>query len=124
MNKFKLVVIFKKNWGRRRPCLYADIPVHVLHVPAGNEGGPGGFTNPLKDEEGEEKKEDDDDVVKMEGKRRGEVDIQDSLGGAGGHIGQILLGPSCHFCSYCFKVLTGKNKLNNHIVYIYKIQTA
>ena len=28
--------------------LYADIPVHVLQVPAGEEGGPGGLPNLLK----------------------------------------------------------------------------
>ena len=37
----------------------------VLHVPTGDEGGPGGFPNLLKEEEQEEdeeeKKEDDDD---------------------------------------------------------------
>ena len=32
----------------------------VLQVPAGEEGGPGGFPNLLKEDE-EEKKEDDDD---------------------------------------------------------------
>ena len=35
------------------------MPVPVLQVPAGDEGGPGGFPNLLKGEE--EKKEDDDD---------------------------------------------------------------
>jgi len=48
--------------------------VPVLQVPAGEEGGPGGFPNLLKEEEqeedGEEKKEDDDDEEEMEGKRR------------------------------------------------------
>ena len=46
----------------------------VLHVPAGEEEGRGGFPNLLKQEEqeedGEEKKEDDDDEKEMEGKRR------------------------------------------------------
>ena len=41
------------------------MPVPVLQVPAGEEGGPGGFPNLLKEEEHEkgeeEKKEDDDD---------------------------------------------------------------
>ena len=40
--------------GRRRPYLYADIPVPVLQVPAGEEGEPGGFPNFLKEEEKEE----------------------------------------------------------------------
>ena len=39
--------------------------MHVLQVPAGEKGGPGGFPNLLKeeeqDEDEEEKKEDDDD---------------------------------------------------------------
>ena len=41
------------------------MPVHILQVPAGEEGGPGAFPNLLKEEEQEEdekeKKEDDDD---------------------------------------------------------------
>ena len=70
-------------WGSRRPGLYADIPVPVLQVRAGEEGGPGGLPNLLKEEEKEEdeeeKKEDDDDEEEMEGKRRDEEDMQDSL---------------------------------------------
>ena len=44
----------------------------VLQVPAGEEGGPGGFPNILKEEEQEEdeKKEDDDGEEETEGKRR------------------------------------------------------
>ena len=38
----------------------------VLQVPAGEEGGPGGFPNLLKEEE----KDDDDDEWEMDGKRR------------------------------------------------------
>ena len=101
-------MLFKKNWGRRRPCLYADIPVHVLHVPAGNEGGPGGFTNPLKDEDGEEKKEDDDDVVKMEGKRRGEVDIQDSLVVLEGILVKFSLVPVATFAATVSRFLPAR----------------
>ena len=41
------------------------MPVPVLQVPAGEEGGPGGFPNLLKEEEQEDdeqkKKEDNDD---------------------------------------------------------------
>ena len=40
------------------------MPVPVLQVPAGEEGGPGGFPNLLKEEEhekGEDKKKDDVD---------------------------------------------------------------
>ena len=69
--------------GRRRPGWFADIPVHVLQIPAGDEGGPGGLLNLLKEEEKketeEEKKGDDDDEEEMEGKRRYEKDMQDSL---------------------------------------------
>ena len=64
MNDFKTVIIFE-TWWRKRPGLYADIPVPVLQVPAGEEGGPGGFPKLLKEEEQEKdeekKKEDDDD---------------------------------------------------------------
>ena len=55
----------------------------VLQVPAGQEGGPGGIPDILKEEEkeenDEEKKEDDDDEDEMEGKRRDDKDMQDSL---------------------------------------------
>ena len=65
MNHFNPVIILEPG-GRRSPGLYADIPVSVLQVPAGEEGGPGGFPNLLKEEEQEEdeeeeKKENDDD---------------------------------------------------------------
>ena len=46
----------------------------VLHIVAGEEGGPGGFPNLLTEEEQEkdeeEKKDDDDDELEMERKRR------------------------------------------------------
>ena len=41
MNYFKPVIILKLR-GRRRQGLCAEIPVPVLQVPAGEEGGPGG----------------------------------------------------------------------------------
>ena len=63
--------------------MYADFLVPVLQVPAGKEGGPGGLPNLLQEEEKEEveeeKKEDGDDEEDMEGKRRNEKDMQDSL---------------------------------------------
>ena len=42
--------------------MYAYIPMLVLQVPSGEEGGPGGLPNLLKEEEkeGDEKKEDDE----------------------------------------------------------------
>ena len=65
--------------GRRRSGLYADIPVPVLQVPAGEEGGPGGLPNVLKEEEKEqdeeEKKEDDIFEEEMKGKRRDKEDM-------------------------------------------------
>ena len=76
-------MIILEHGGRRRPGLYADIPVPVLQLPAGEEGGPGGLPNTLKegekDENWEEKKEDDDDEEEMEGKRKDGEDMQDSL---------------------------------------------
>ena len=55
----------------------------VLQVPAGEERGPGGLPNTLKEgekeEDWEEKLEDDDDEEEMEGKRRVAKDMEDSL---------------------------------------------
>ena len=63
--------------------LYANIPVPVLQDPAGEEGGPGGLPNLLKDKEkvddDKDKKEGDDYEEEMEGKRRDEEDMQNSL---------------------------------------------
>ena len=68
---------------RRRPGQYVDIPEPVLQVPAGEEGGRGGFPNLLKylekEEDGEEKKKDDDYKEEMKGERRDEEVMQDSL---------------------------------------------
>ena len=63
-----------------RPGLYADIPVPVLQVPAGQEGGPGGLPNlmkqvPEKEHDGEEKKEDVGDEEEMERKRSDEESV-------------------------------------------------
>ena len=82
MNNLKPVFILEPG-GRRRSGLYADIPVPVLQVPAGEEGGPGGLPNLLKEEEKEEeeeeKKEDDDDVEEIEWTSRDDEDMQDNL---------------------------------------------
>ena len=63
--------------------MYAHTPVAILQVPVGEEGGPGGLSNLLKQgekgEDGEEKKEDDDDEEEMEGKMSDEDNIQGSL---------------------------------------------
>ena len=92
VNYLQLIIILEPG-GRRRPDLYADIPVSVLQVPAGEEGEPGGLPNFLKEEEkeehneekekndeekeedDEEKKENDEKEEKMEGKRRDEEDM-------------------------------------------------
>ena len=95
MNNLKSVIILEPG-GRKRPGLYADIPVPVILIPAVEEGRPAGLPNLLKEEEKEEdegeKNEDHDDKEQMEGKRRDEEDMQDSLVVEGGHNGQILLG--------------------------------
>ena len=46
VNHFKPIIILASG-GRRRPGLYADIPVPVLQVPVGEEGGTGGLPNLL-----------------------------------------------------------------------------
>ena len=62
---------------------YAYLPVPVLQVPVGEERGPSGLPNTLKEgekeEDWEEKLEDDDDEEEIEGKRRDTKDMQDSL---------------------------------------------
>ena len=81
MNNFEPVIILEYG-GRRRPGLYADIPVPVLQVPAGAKWGPGDLPNILKGEEKEEddegKQTDDEEEEEMEGKRRDEEEIQDN----------------------------------------------
>ena len=60
--------------------LFTDIPVPVRQVPAGEEGGPGGLPNLLKEEEKEEDDEEQkEDEEEIEGKRGDEKDVQDSL---------------------------------------------
>ena len=75
--------MFLEPGGRRRPGIYKHFLGPVLQVPAGEEGGPSRLINLLKEEEREEdverKKEDGDDEKDMEGKRRNEEDMQDSL---------------------------------------------
>ena len=64
VNIFKPVSILEP-WVRRRPGLYAEIPVPVIQDPRGEEGGPRGFSKLLKEDEKEkdeeQKKEDDYD---------------------------------------------------------------
>ena len=72
----------------------------------------------------EEKKEDDDEEKEMEGKRRIAEDMQDSLLVEAGMIVKFSLVPVANFCSSCFKVLSSKKKLNNHIVEIHKDPTS
>ena len=44
VNNFKPVIILEPG-GKRRPGLYADIPVPIPQVPAGEEGEPGVLFN-------------------------------------------------------------------------------
>ena len=76
-------VILVTTWGSKRPCLYAGIPVHVLKVPVGDEEGHGGLPN----------------LLKMEGERRNEEDIQDSLVVQEGRIVKFLLVPVSTFAA-------------------------
>ena len=108
--------------GRRRPGLYADIPVPVLQVPAKEEGGPRDLQNLLKEEEKEEgeeeKKEDGDDEEEWEEKRRDE--LQGSLVVEKGMIlnSPWYLLPLVSFpCSSCFKVLSTFHLLRHHITW-------
>ena len=107
--------------------MYADIPVPVLQVPAGEQGGPGGLPNLLKygekKEDGEEKKEDDDKEEEMEGKRRDEEDMQDSLMVEEGMMFNFHLVPLplvSFLCSSCYKIMSAQKKLNTHIVEMQK----
>ena len=52
VNNLEPIIIMEPG-GRRRPDLYADIPVPGLQVPAGKEGEPVRFSNFLKEEERE-----------------------------------------------------------------------
>ena len=82
MNDLKTVIILKPG-GTKGTGLYADIPVPVIPITAVEEGRPAGLPNLLKKEEKEEeegeKNEDHDHKEQMEGKRRDEEDMQDSL---------------------------------------------
>ena len=82
------------------PGLYAGIPVHVLQVAAGEEGGPGGLLTLPKEkemkEDEEEKKEDNDNEEEMERKRRDKGGYAGQPGGGRRHDVQIPLGQLCH----------------------------
>ena len=99
LKNFKYVNILEPE-RRRRTGLYADIPVPVLQVPSGEEGGPGGLHNFLKEEENEEdeeeKKEDDDKEEDMKGEEEGLGGYTGQPGGGGGQDGEIPLGLFCH----------------------------
>ena len=83
MNNLEPIVILEPG-GRRRPDLYADIPVPVLKVPAGKKGEPRGLPNLRKEEEKEEyyeekekddeKKEDDDEEKKEKEEKKEEIE--------------------------------------------------
>ena len=82
MNNFEPFIFFGP-FGKRRLGLYAEIPVPVLQIPVGKEGGPGGLPNLLRRKRRvmQYKKEDYDDKEEMEGKRRDEDEHQESLEG-------------------------------------------
>ena len=67
MINFKPFIILEPG-GRRSPGLYSNIPVPVLQVPAGEEGGPQGVPNLPKEEKKEEdyEEKDEDDEEKKE----------------------------------------------------------
>ena len=116
--------------------MYADIPVSVLQVPAGEEGELWSLPNFLKEEEKEEyneekekndeekeedekeKKENDEKQEEMEGKRRDEEDMQDRLVVEDGMMVNFPL-VSFPYIS-CYKVLSANKKLDNHIVAMHK----
>ena len=59
----------------------------------------------------------------MEGKRRDEGDMQDSLVVAEGMMFNFSLVPLplvYFICSSCYKILSAKKKLNNHILEMHK----
>ena len=105
--------------GRRRPGLYADILVPVLQVPKGGEAGPGGLLKILKnegkEEDEEEEKEEDDDEEEMEGKRRDEVDMQDSLVVDEGIPLQLQLQISFHQEEFKQPHFSRKSSLSKHM---------
>ena len=101
------------------PGLRADIPVTVLQVPAGEEGGPGELPNIIKEEE--EKEEE------MEGNRRDEEKIQDGL------VVEVVWMVNFHLvpfplvsfpCSSYADAFPAKKKVNNHIVEMQKDPTS
>ena len=69
--------------GRRRPDLYADIPVSVLHVPAGERGEPGGLPNFIKEEFEEEKEEYHEEKEVDEEEKRENYEKDEEMGGRG-----------------------------------------
>ena len=97
----------------------------VLQVPVGEDGGPGGLANLMKDkgkkkDEEEEKKEDGDDDKEMEGKRRVEEDMQNSRvveefmlmldGISVGGTKHKREGSSCNVCDKALKSLATPNQ--------------
>ena len=109
----------EEKWveGGGMPDVRADIPVTVLQVPAGEEGGPGELLNIIKEEKEEE----------MEGNWRDEEEIQGDLLVEVVLIINFLLVPfplvSFH-CSSCADNFPPKKKYNNHIVKMHKDPTS
>ena len=114
--------------GRRRPDLYANIPVPVLKVPAGEEGEPGGFSNFQKEEEKEEYNEEKEMMRRMR-RRRSRILIRRRQWRGREGMRRIcrtacwwMRALHCTFfpCISCYKVLSANEKLNNHIVEMHK----
>ena len=116
--------------GRRRLDLYADIPVPVLQVPAGEEGEPGGFPNFLKEEEKEEYNEGKEMMMRkrrrMKRRRRRMIRRRRRWRGREGI--RRICRTACWWmralvsfpCISCYKVLSANKKLNNCIIEMHK----
>ena len=80
------------------PGLYAVIPVPVLQVPAGEEGGPGGLLNLLKERRMRRMRRRRTRMLmlrKNKGEEEGWGGYSRQPGDERGHDGQIFLGPFC-----------------------------
>ena len=119
-----------KPGGRRRPDMYADIPVPVLQGPADEEGEPGGVPKFLKEEEKEEYNEEKEMMMRkrrrMMRQRRRIMRRRRRCRGREGM--RSICRTVCWWrralvsfpCISCYKVLSANTKLKNHIVEMQK----
>ena len=105
LNNLEPIIILEPG-GSRRPDIYAYISVEE--------------DDEEKEEDEEEKKENYEKEKEMEGKRRDEEDMQDTLVVEEGRMVKFPLVPSSFHCISCCMVLSAMKKLNNHIVYMHK----